>query len=466
MFIGRQKELSILNKHYQTDTFQCIVMYGRRRIGKTSVIKEFIKDKDAVYFTGIEGNEKQNLENFSKAIWEQTENIYGTAPVYDSYQSALEFIFEKAQDKRLILCIDEYPYIAKASKSLASTLQFLIDKYKDTSKLYIILCGSSMSYMEENVLSYKAPLYGRRTAQLQINPLNFFESIAYIKNFSNEDKALAYGIVGGTPQYLLQINDKLSLEENIKNIFLEPSSFMYEEPVNFLKQEMREPAVYNSIISAIANGYTKLSEISSKTGEQTSICSMYIKNLISLGIVKKEIPAGEDKSKKTTYSITDNMFRFWYRFIQPNMSAISKGAVENVYKYIEQNISKYMGSVFENICIDYMWQMLLMGKSEVTFNNIGRWWGTSNITKTQIEIDVFGTDNENRAIFGECKWTNKKADVDVLDNLIDKSMNFKYEKYYYIFSKSGFTDALKSRAEKMENVRLVTYEDMVAALAG
>ena len=219
MFIGRHKELSILNKHYQTDTFQCIVMYGRRRIGKTSVIKEFIKDKDAVYFTGIEGNEKQNLENFSKAIWEQTENIYGTAPVYDSYQSALEFIFEKAQDKRLILCIDEYPYIAKASKSLASTLQFLIDKYKDTSKLYIILCGSSMSYMEENVLSYKAPLYGRRTAQLQINPLNFFESTAYTKNFSNEDKALAYGIAGGTPQYLLQINDKLSLEENIKNIF-------------------------------------------------------------------------------------------------------------------------------------------------------------------------------------------------------------------------------------------------------
>ena len=131
MFIGRQKELSVLNKHYQTDTFQCIVMYGRRRVGKTSVIKEFIKDKDAVYFTGIEGNEKQNLENFSKAVWEQTENFYGTAPVYDSYQSALEFVFEKAQHKRLILCIDEYPYIAKESKSLASALQFLIDKYKD-----------------------------------------------------------------------------------------------------------------------------------------------------------------------------------------------------------------------------------------------------------------------------------------------------------------------------------------------
>lgn len=238
--------------------------------------------------------------------------------------------------------------------------------------------------MEDNVLSYKAPLYGRRTAQLQINPLNFFESAAYIENFSNEDKVLAYGIAGGTPQYLLQINDKITLEENIKNIFLDTSSFIYEEPVNFLKQEMREPAVYNSIISAIASGHTKLSEISSKTGEQTSICSMYIKNLISLGIVKKEIPISEDKSKKTTYSITDNMFRFWYRFIQPNMSAISKGAVDNVYKYIEQNISKYMGSVFENVCIDYMWQILRMGKSELAFNDIGRWWGTSNIIKTHI----------------------------------------------------------------------------------
>lgn len=460
MFIGRQKELDILNKYYSIEKFQMIVMYGRRRVGKTSIIKEFIKDKNAIYFTGIEGNEKQNLENFSRAIFEQTAEFFGEAPVYSSYQAALEFIFKKAQENRLILCIDEYPYLAKSSQSLASTLQFLIDKYKDTSKLYVILCGSSMSYMEENVLSYKAPLYGRRTAQMKVNSLNFFESTAYLKNLSNEDKALSYGILGGTPQYLLQINDKISLEDNIKNIFLEPSSFMFEEPFNFLKQEMREPAVYNSIISSIANGYTKLSEISSKTGEESGACSIYIKNLISLGIVKKEIPIGETKSKKTTYSITDNMFKFWYRFIQPNMSAIFKGAVDNVYRYIEQHISKYMGAIFENICIDYMWKSMLDGKSDVSFKDIGRWWGTNDKTKTQMEIDIMAISDENKAIFGECKWTNRQADINILENLINKSLNFHFINHYYIFSKSGFTNALKDKAKNMNNVVLISYEDM------
>lgn len=461
MFIGREKEIAALERMYNKNDFQFVVMYGRRRIGKTSIIKEFIKNKKAIYFTGIESNKKQNLENFSRVVFELYNKIPYNAPVYDSFQAALEYIFEYAKKERLILCIDEYPYIAKTDKSIASTLQYLIDKYKDTSKIYIILCGSSMSYMEENVLSYKAPLYGRRTSQLKINPLDFFEAVKYINNLSIEDKVAAYGITGGTPQYLLQIDDNISLKENIKNIFLNPTSFMYEEPVNFLKQEMREPALYNSIISAIANGYTKLSEISSKTGEESSICSMYLKNLISLGIIKKEIPFGEIKSKKTTYSIADNMFCFWYRFIQPNMSAINMGASDIVYNYIEENMPKYMGYIFEKICIDYMWQLLLNNRCRVSFNNIGRWWGTDNIRKTQMEIDIMAIDNDNNAVSGECKWTNKLVDVNILDDLIYKSHNFKYKSFYYIFSKSGFTDELIKKAANMDNVELICFKDML-----
>lgn len=237
MFIGREKELAELEKLYQANHFQFAVIYGRRRVGKTALINEFLKDRKAVAFTGVETNEKQNLDNFSKSILE-----YETGKNVDtsflSFQSALEHVFELAEERRVVLVIDEYPYVAKASKSLASTLQLLIDKYKDTSKLFLILCGSSMSYMEDHVLAYKAPLYGRRTAQFKIEPFEFLEACRYFNHFKDEDKALAYGIVGGTPQYLLQINDLLSIEDNIKNIYLNPVSSLYEEPQNLLKQEV------------------------------------------------------------------------------------------------------------------------------------------------------------------------------------------------------------------------------------
>ena len=296
MFIGREREMKALERLYTSDKFEFVVMYGRRRVGKTVLINEFINDKKAIYFMGIESNAKQNLENFSKSIMECA-NEMNTEMSFMSFQSALEYVFKLAENERLILAIDEYPYVARSSKSLASTLQLLIDKYKDTSKLMLIICGSSMSYMEDQVLAYKSPLYGRRTAQLKILPFNFEETCHYFHNFTDEDKALIYGIVGGTPQYLLQMNDALSIEENIKNTYLNPISFLYEEPINLLKQEVREPAIYTAIIAAIAAGASRMSEISNKVGEDTNVCSSYIKNLTNLGIVQKETPYGEKSSR-------------------------------------------------------------------------------------------------------------------------------------------------------------------------
>ena len=344
MFIGRQKELERLNKLYQAGEFEFVVIYGRRRVGKTALVNEFVKDKDAIFFTGVETNDKQNLENFSKCVLEHGMGITADT-TFASFQTALEYVFLLAENKRMVLVMDEYPYVARASQSLASTLQLLIDKYKDRSKLFLILCGSSMSYMEDHVLAYKAPLYGRRTAQFKIQPFDFFETCEYFLKFSDMDKALAYGIVGGTPQYLLMLNDGLSIEENIKNTHLNPNSSIYEEPNNLLKQEVREPAIYNAIISAIASGASKLSEIAGKIGEDTSVCAMYIKNLITLGIVKKEMPYGEDSTRKTIYSVADNMFRFWYRFVPGNASVISRGAADLAYRRIDPVLSDYMGAV-------------------------------------------------------------------------------------------------------------------------
>jgi len=273
MFIGRERELKKLNSLYGTDIFQFPVIYGRRRVGKTALINEFIRGKDAISFTGIESTASQNLENLSHAIHHYVGGA-GEAPIYSSFQSALEAIFKLSENKRLVFSIDEYPYVAKAYKPFSSVLQKLIDKYKDNSQLYLILCGSSMSFMEEQVLGYKSPLYGRRTAQFKILPFDFAESRKYFKNFSDEDMALIYGIVGGTPQYLLQINDSLSVEDNIKDNVLDPNSYLFEEPANLLKQEVQKASLYNAIISAIATGCTKLSEISVKVGEPTSACAI------------------------------------------------------------------------------------------------------------------------------------------------------------------------------------------------
>ena len=463
MFIGREKELDALEKLYKSGKFEFVVIYGRRRVGKTALINHFIDDKKAVYFTGVESNGKQNLENLSKSIMEFSCGIQ-TETYFASYQAALEYVFKLAEKERVVFTIDEYPYVARASKSLASTLQLLIDKYKDSSKLMLILCGSSMSYMEDHVLAYKAPLYGRRTAQMKIKPFDFEESCAYFSGLSDEDKALMYGIVGGTPQYLLQMSDKLSVEENIKNTYLNPMSFLYEEPINLLKQEVREPAIYNAIITAIATGYSRMFEISTKVGEDSNVCSNYIKNLINLGIIKKETPYGEKASRKSIYAIEDNMFYFWYRFVVNNNSVIARGATDLVYKRIESQLCDYMERVFEEICTQYLWKQLIKGNMPIEFVSLGRWWGNAPILKCQTEIDIMGEQDSNAAIFAECKWRNENVDLDVLETLIGRSGLFHYTKvHYYLFSKSGFTKGCMEKAEEMGNVTLLSYADILSS---
>ena len=409
---------------------------------------------------GVESNAKQNLENFSKIIIEYNTGIE-TETSFLSFQSALEYVFKLSEKERVVLAIDEYPYVARSEKSLASTLQLLIDKYKDSSKLMLILCGSSMSYMEDNILAYKAPLYGRPTTQMKIVPFDFEETCRYFRHFSDEDKALIYGIVGGTPQYLLQMNDELSVEENIKNTFLNPASALFEEPENLLKQEVREPALYNAIIAAIATDSTRMSEISSKVGEDTNVCSTYVKNLVSLGIIKKETPYGEKASRKAIYSIEDNLFRFWYHFVPANYSIIARGAADLAYKRIEPFLSDYMGKVFEEICKQWLWKQLLAGNCPVEFSSLGRWWGNDSRERRQAEIDILAEQDKTTALFGECKWTNEKVDLGVLETLVKRSELFSYKtKYFYLFSKSGFTKGCDERAKEMGNVVLVGYGEM------
>ena len=461
MFIGRQNELIKLNKLYDSGKFECAVIYGRRRVGKTTLINEFVKGNDTIFFTGLETNSGENLENLSRSIMGLRYGFDSAVPMFRSFQTALDSVYEMAKEKRIIMVIDEYPYLAASYRGISSLLQIQIDEKYKNSKLMLILCGSSMSFMENQVLGYKSPLYGRRTAQFKLLPFDFFEVKDYYSGFNLYDLATIYGVTGGIPQYLALMNDTLSLEDNIKRNFFDPSAYLFEEPSNLLKQEVREPAYYNAIIRAIATGSSKNSEISSKVDLESSACTVYLKNLISLGIVKKETPITEVSTKKTIYAIEDNMFRFWYRFVPDNAALIQNGMADRVWKKVEPQLPAFMGKVFEEICRQYLWRENAAGRLPVEFVDMGRWWGNDPVNKCETELDIMAYADDNHAIFGECKWTNGKVDAAVLDMLITRSELFRYRnKHLYLFSKTGFTDGCLNKANALGNVKLITFEDM------
>ncbi|KJS21598.1 MAG: ATPase [Clostridiaceae bacterium BRH_c20a] len=462
MFIGRKRELDDLNRRYENDKFEFAVMYGRRRVGKTTLINEFVKDKEIIFYTGIEGNEKENLEGLSKSIYSLSQDFADTSSSFASFQEALETAFKISEKRRIVFVIDEYPYIAGSYKALSSILQILIDRNKDTSKMFLILCGSSLSFMESQVLGYKSPLFGRRTCQYKIMPFDYFETKDYYNKFSSTDLAVIYGITGGIPLYMSLMNDNLSVEENIKTNFLVPNAYLFEEPANLIKQECRDPAQYNSIIKAIATGSSRMSEICSKTGLDTGLTTSYLHKLMSLGIVKKEMPFGTDSSRKTIYALEDSMFRFWYRFIPDNLATINRGLTDVVYKKIAPQITSFMGGVFEEISKQYLWELNRQGKAAVTFTDLGRWWGNDPKNKCEAEVDIMGTSDDKTALFCECKWTNENVDTGVLDTLVERSKLFSFTNVYlYLFTKTGFTKGCIDKAKELGNVELITFDEMM-----
>ena len=461
-FYCRENELSKLNKRYRTGKWECVVIYGRRRVGKTALINEFCKDKPVIYFSALNASAEENLEALSAAIG--TFNGKDIAPVYRSFDDAFSEIEALSKNEHIIFVIDEYPYLAKSDPSISSRLQHVIDHRWQESGIFLILCGSSMSFMQNQVLGYESPLYGRRTGQFMIEPLTYKETAVFKPELSSEDKALLYGITGGVPHYINKLGVHDDIDSALLENFFDRSAYLYEEPENLLKQELREPAVYNSIIRAIAEGHTKLNEIATKAGILSGPCTKYLNTLIELGIIVKETAVTDKSNKKTIYSIGDNLFRFWYRFIPQNIPAIVSGKIENNYdRMVKSKLHDYMGLVFEKMCRDY----LMRYADDLPFEiaDIGQWWGTDKTEKKEVQIDIVGVPVQNTApgeyIIGSCKFRNIKTGVDELA-LLEKyaSVFGKGTKYhYYIFSLGGFTNELIKLADE-KGVKLITADDM------
>ena len=463
MFFCRENELYQLNKRYDNGCFECVVAYGRRRVGKTALISEFCKDKPTVFFSALNATADENLRELSRAIYMKNCDDAVSAPIYGSFDDAFAAITRMAEEERLVFVIDEYPYLAKSAPSISSRLQHIIDRVWQNSRLYLILCGSSMSFMEYQVLGYESPLYGRRTAGIKLNALTYLETAVFNPSLSTEDNALIYGITGGIPHYINKLDVKGNIDEALLDNLFNSASYLFEEPENLLKQELREPAFYNSIITAIAGGASHLNEISTKVGVESGACSKYLKILLDLGILKKETPITEKPGKKTIYAIGDNFFRFWYRFVPQNTSAIGAGRMPSIYeRAVKCHLHEYMGLVFEQMCRDYL--MRYATQLPILLSDVGQWWGTDAKTRKEVQIDIVGTPVDgDEYIIGSCKYKNTPIGVDELDLLKRYAEVFgKGSKYhYYIFSKSGFTQGLYELA-KSENVTLLTLEDIYA----
>ena len=465
-FYCRENELKKMNRRFDNDNFECIVIYGRRRVGKTALINEFCKDKKTIYYSALNATSQENLEALSKAIYQYDHNNDENYPVYASFESALNEIGQIGERERMVFVIDEYPYLAKSTPSISSRLQHLIDHKWQNGKIYLILCGSSMSFMQNQVLGYESPLYGRRTAQFKIEPLTYRETAVFNPNLTNEENACIYGITGGVPHYINKLGVSTSLDDAIMDNIFDQSGYLFEEPENLLKQELREPSVYNSIITAIAEGASKINEISTKTGMESSVCSKYIKVLIDLGILKKETPITEKPGKKTIYQIEDNFFRFWYRFVPQNYSAIASGRFPKIYdRAVKSRMHDYMGLIFEKMCKEYL--IYYAENLPFDISEIGQWWGTDSVEKKQVQIDIVGVPikEPNKKVteylIGSCKFRNEKIGIDELDLLEHYSQVFsKGIKYHFvIFSLGGFTNELISVA-KEKNVMLYTLDDL------
>ena len=471
MFIGRERELKALNDVYEKKGFGMTVIYGRRRVGKSTLIKEFIKGKKVIFYTATKVGAERNLELFSKQVLDAIDPVMNQA-TFSSIEGALDFITEKLPDKqKTILGIDELPYWAEKDEALLSVFQKYIDTRWGSKNMMVILCGSALSFMEKKVLSEKSPIFGRRDSQLKLEAFNYRDSALFVPKYSVEDKAICYGVTGGVAKYLSLFDAKKSLDDNIIRLFFNADGYLFDETRNLLVQEFSDVTLVNNIIEQVASGENTLNNIAAKIHEKETTVLYSLEKLIEVGLVEKRNCITEEKNKKKTrYVLKDHMFKFWYQFIPKAVSVIEMGQGETYYKkVVKPQIHSYMGSVFEEMCRYYTLEQGIQGTYGSFLTQTGTWWGVEQIIdedgkrySQSADIDVVGISSVDKtAVVGECKFKNEKIDKEIYETLLRRSKLLSGNYHiirFLLFSLSGFTkwfdkadiqNTIKIRAEDL-----------------
>ena len=429
--------------------------------GKTELLVHFCEGKPHIFFVADQVPEQALRANFSTAI---NNALFGQGQVnaiYNSWDDLFNTLVQQTQSQRRIVVIDEFPYLIAAYPALASILQRVWDRTLKNSQIMLILNGSYIGMMEETVLGYQAPLYGRRTAQYLLEPLQFLDAQSFFQSYSADDRLRAYSVYGGTPAYLQTVQPERSLEANILDGILERGSFLYDEVRFLLQQELREPRNYFAVLQAIASGQTRQNEIKQATGLEN--ITPYLDTLQQLRLVERIVPVTETqphKSRRGLYRLKDNYLRFWFRFLLPNSSQLEQGAKEMVFKSnIRPELDRFASVVFEQVCRQIFWQQGLKHNLPFEPRQIGAWWQANR----EVDLVVLG---EKEMLLTECKWGSRPVGIDILRDLEAKVGDVQREAgldqvAFALCSRSGFTDQLVDLARQRKDVHLFDWKDMI-----
>lgn len=456
-FINREEELAYLNKEYDKHTSSLVVIYGRRRTGKTALISKFGSDKNMLYFFATEESENENRNTFKNLVADFIGNDLLKKANIEDWDTIFKELIKYQPNEKKLLVFDEFQYLGKANQSFPSIFQKIWDLRLKDKNIMVILCGSLVSLMEDQTLSYNSPLYGRRTGQIKLGQIKFKNYHEFYKDKDRKELIKYYSVTGGVPKYIELFEDSYDIFSAVDKNILTKQSFLYEEPIFLLQNEVSEIGSYFSVIKAIAAGNHKLSKIADALGVKQTNLSKYLKTLIDLDILERQVPITEnnpEKSKKGLYRIKDNFIEFWFKFIYPYKSLIEMGNTEIVLNRIRKNIyDNHISFIYEDICIEDMWYLNSIDTWNFHFDKVGRWWNN------ETEIDIVAYDSNGLdIIYGECKFTKSPVDVNVYYQLVEKSkkVNWKSDSrdHFILFSINGFTKRMEDLVKENKNIIL------------
>ncbi|NGM70456.1 ATP-binding protein [Natronolimnobius sp. AArcel1] len=460
-FYDREDELASLETAYSSPGHAFYVVYGRRRVGKTALLKAFCADRPHLYYLAAQEAEDRQREKFVEQVADAFDD---RVPRIDGWDDAFEYLGEKLETESRVVVIDEFPYLVDENDSLPSYIQSFVDEQLQNTDSMLVLCGSSVSTMESEVLGHESPLYGRRTGQIDLQPFSFQQAYDVISD-DIADAIRSYSITGGTPMYLTLFDYDDSLAENIQTHILSPTAMLYNEPEFLLRTELRNPARYLSILEAVALGQTTPNEIAGATGIDSGPLSKYLQTLRRLRLLEREVPvtATRKKSKRSRYRVADEFLRFWFRYVEPNRSSIEEAPSIVFEGTIEPDLPTHVATTFEDICNEAVWELIRRGELE-PYSEVGRWWYGED------EIDIVGlAPNDDRVLLAECKWTTDPVGYGLVDDLQKKATNVRWgpkdrSEHFVLFSKSGFVDGLASELD--ESWLLVDLDDLEQVFSG
>lgn len=463
-FIDREQEMETLQNEYERKGSALVVLYGRRRVGKTTLISEFIKDKNALFFLASEESEAQNRNAFKEKVAEFTDSDLLRNAEIKNWDVLFKSIMDTPFDRKPVIVLDEFQYLGKANPAFPSIFQRIWEEILKDREVMVILCGSLISMMESQTLAYNSPLYGRRTAQIRLKQIPFGYYHEFFPSKNRKELIEMYAVTGGVPKYIELFSESKDIYSAIQKCVLNRSGYLYDEPHFLLQQEVSEVGSYFSIIKAIAAGNTKLSAIASVLEIKATSLTKYLKTLIDLDILEREVPITEEspeKSKKGLYKIKDNYLRFWFAFVYPNMSFIESGQSRIVMSKIRKSLVRnHTAFVYEDVCKERMWDLNGEGAWPFYFSKLGRYWDSKN------EIDIVALDPDGgNIVFGECKYWQEPVGISVLRDLEEKAKMVLWNRnarkeWYILFSAAGFTPELLTLAESRDDILLCSDGDV------